>query len=566
MMSSIHLRKRTQEVLKRHLSITCLCCWRRFLNDVMMDIHYHEDPTPILLSNWSAITYDNTGKDRCQVNPNAIPDFGGSGVLIQDSGRPVVVKQYCRRPLPFKTGSSTCPTMLIQSQQKEDIVTNIHPAMRGFNWNLVSSIPSREGNFVYCVEKRCLDLVSLQEDDGDTASSKKKKHERITRTSRLNIEDNIVDIHVQSSNCLLHVNSHSKVSLVVIPQESMESMTCLSTISSSELELASSSSSSCQRYFKCVASNPFIDNELVSCLSTQTCNEPAEKYADSSSYFQCMTDDVICLIDVERGQSKHSINRHQTQRKSHLLTAYPSQDHPRHVITADKHNMYLIDSRIHSAKKALLLISDDNRNLYAHEAFQGCLTFPMRPQQHLTLTNYHVGLVDERFPARILLQWSHSMDTDCKHNMNFLKVFSAKNNNNNRHDKDTRPENYDDNSASQKQVKRDSCLVCLSNASSVCMLSLEYLKGLDVLQPYSPDAPLHVFHLKECAKQHSFSTCHEKLRQDTSSSAATFASDFSGRLSCLTGLDIVSPLGSSSTFSMIGLTERGDVMIQDFSQ
>jgi hypothetical protein len=532
---------------------------------------------PLVLPNWSGITFDINGNERCQVDPSAIPDFGGSGVYIDDTGHAVVIKPYSRDRLPFKSNSpsKTYPVMLLPNSESKNLSKDIHPSLKGFNWNLVSSLPEKD-KFVCSRKRECLDLVILDtiegkiEDDDETASG------RIKKTSRLNLEEEIVDIAVQCSNCLLYVNTHSKIKIVALEEESGEdSLTYLSEVFASRVMSSISTAPNREYYFKTATTNPFLKNELVSCLCSGVSSQSGS-FPDSA-FLKCTTDDIICLIDIDKGICKHFMNTKDIEKKSPLSTCYPSLDHPRHVFAADKDNMWLIDSRIQSPKTALKMISTECRQMYPQERLSGCLAFPLRPQQHLILSNYHVGLVDERFPSRILLQWSHSLDTDGKLSMNFLKFLSTHELTNKTDDEDTTTRKPVDTSAAGltsrvESSTTDSCLVYMSNTSSVCMLSLEYLKGGTRCQPYSLHAPLHVFHLKEFVKRHSFSRCQEKQSQEKGESSKTGVTSackavFAGSChlsSCLTGLDIVSSSSLGSMSSMIGVTERGDVMIQDF--
>ena len=513
------------------------------------------------------------------------------------------MKQYQPDSLPFETLSSYPLVWLVNDT--EDHPPHVAPETNAFNRNLLVSLPDQK-SFVCSRSKGALDLISYEDVTSSVGESEVHPvtlSKRVKQTSHLDLhKETIVDIQ-QDNKRRLWVNSSSKITLIDISQDNNESdvtdkfLKPLTNIKSSKI--LSNSSSNKSIMFKIGTCNPFIDSELVSCMST-THTSPSETSDEKASF------ESVCLIDVNLCKCKSllELDKINSHRKSSLLSCYPSNDHPRHILVTDKHSMGLIDSRVNACSPLVMtIVSDENRNFYPYERLQGSIQLPLRPQQHLILSNYQVGLVDERFPERILMQFTHSMDTDSVLNVNLMKCHPWSQNKNRKtnseeeddenligiEDQDREEDEMDEEGGENcLSSSPDSCIVYMTNTSSVCLLSLESMKGQEarhVVQPYSLHAPFHVFHLREFLKRIPFDSNRERDKKGRDeeqhcSLPGTFTSspflppDSSFFTSCdfasscsLTGLDIISSTHKSScspSFSMIGLTKRGDVMIQDF--
>lgn len=577
---------------------------------------------PIVLPNWSLATFEPIVLSKScfssNVNPTHYPDFGRHGVWVDDDGDTHSIKNNHSIPFYSTSGSLSYPKILHPSTSLDTFATSLpcHPC---FNWNLLSRL---EHGFVCCRgSRRCIEFLTFEEvgnvhvHEGDEEVAKQDNQsllsscsKRVTHGFKLDLirdpdpDDFIVDIIPwKQSSC--YVNTLSKAHLVKVVGKEVKDIACFNA-----LDFGHSSLGEDDLIFKTLTPNPFIDSELVTCISTTSVmNDDTTDTLSLNASFPCKQS--ICLIDVNRKMCKFSMKLDCIESSEKpVASCYASQDHPRNVLLCNSNSFWLLDSRnpCYSNRSPILIASHEDRHLYSFEKFQGSIQFPLRPQQHLIASNYHLFLVDERFPQRILMQWSHCMDTDVGKNVNFLKC----------HDKSMtkRSNNYPPNSPEKEEeefepsVSDSCCLVYMSNTCSVCLLSLDSLKGQvnreesgrrsreqAVVQPYSLHAPLHVFHLKEFVKKHSFpafdmrlqnnedmqrnddsdeedkesvtshSSVYEIPKEGIKFSSSCVPRPFDARFCCLTGLDVF-PSESSSlfSFSMIGLTKRGDIMIQDF--
>ena len=215
---------------------------------------------------------------------------------------------------------------------------------------------------------------------------------------------------------------------------------------------------------------------------------------------------------------------------------YFNPTHPRLFYTSNFHSFGLIDMRCYNdafnTYRCLLKSGHQNHLMYDFETIYGSFPHAGSPHQHVVVSDYHLNLVDERYPTNSLIQWSHSLDENNTSNrLKFGQSFKL---------------NNDDGT--------DTSVIAVGSRERICMLSLAPQPPnheVVILQPKSLHSPLHVYSFSDCIKFTRLQSTEPFGRSEKRYNQSKF-----------NGLHIVP--SNHGKFSIFGLSNYHDIFCQDF--
>jgi hypothetical protein len=261
-----------------------------------------------------------------------------------------------------------------------------------------------------------------------------------------------------------------------------------------------------------LSSNPFpgLEHEITAIVRSSVTSDAAES-PDCLMIYDCSSQKWRRTGRVESGSR----------------CMYTSDNHPRQVLVSNEKSFRLCDHRVSesSASSLLIFCAEKNPHLIPFEEIMSCTSLRCTPHQHLLLSDMHVVVVDERFPAGSLMLMAHCMESRTGTRLSRIRCQET--------------------SFARRMRDESDVLVLVSNEHCICLMCLSPVRG--VMQPQLSDSAVHTFHLNDFPDALSFS--------GYDSSRMSRPRDL-----CIQGLDLIpSPAG----FSLVAVTRNCDLFLQD---
>lgn len=513
-----------------------------------------KESIPLVLGNWhtAAAATKSWSTSKNSFEHDYIVDYGGAGIYVPKDFRDheadgstndskdtfnkneiVYIKRYSHESqIKFTAGCTTLP--FITSQLKVPVVNDDLNYVTPFNNDRI--VYHEDSKYMIINDSsKSLSLVKLEssdpnEEDDDFWTPSLLRIESGRRNAFKSSQHDVQNIIIRKcgSKAMLYINCSHVINVCQFEysdDDSRPAIIELDTINPGKCDISSKS------LFKLISPNPHegLDHEFIT-LSKSTKDGGKEHLM-----LYDMTKDCIKWSYEHTSCPKPECKLYNIQNVDY------SKIHPRVCFMSDEHSFGSVDMRISSSSAAsyrcLLKSGQQNHQMFDFETIFGSALYSGHDHQHIVLSDYHVNLVDDRYPNNSLIQWSHSLDqNNTSERLKYCKSFKLR--------------STDDS---------DTHVVSITNGQRVCLLSLspqDHSSDVTILQPKSLHSPLHVFSLTDCLKFQRLATTENPDRRSFGKIETRLNN------SRLDGFEIIPQ--DDGSFSIFGLSNYRDLFCQDF--